>query len=114
MSKVVNPKTGFLFLPVNTNTDGTPVVAGEIVQYNLLWGTTSGGPYPNLYASNALTPDANGKLAVPIAALGKLANGDYFAVVQAQTKDGIVSANSSEVAFSISPTPATPTGFSIA
>lgn len=106
---VVNPTTF-------TITDPT-FVADEVTGMKLLFGRTSGGPYPtevDVPASD-ITAEVNGVVTGKIADLHlTLLGGIYYVVSEAVNSAG-VSANSPEYGpIQILPLPAAPTSFTMA
>ena len=110
------PKTLTLILPT-ANTDGSAVVAGEVTDVQIGFGTATGNY--TLVADDtafAAQTDANGVVTIPFTSLNEtLASGNWFAASRVKTAAGQVSGWSKEATFAIvPPTPNPPTGFSIA
>jgi hypothetical protein len=107
--------TTFSWTDPTTNTDGSPITAGEIQGYQLGIRPASGtaGTYPIL-----APPVASSAVNETLAATGELlAPGDYFAAVRAITAT-VDSAFSNEGAFNVPvpppPVPNPPVNFSVA
>ncbi len=94
-----------------TNTDGSPIAAGEITGYLLgLRNVAAPGSAPGTYPITAAVPA--GDTTAPLSMFGTLKPGDYAAAAQANGPND--SAWSAEALFTIAPIPAPPTGFSVA
>lgn len=109
------PKSVTLTLPT-ANTDGSTVVAGEIVDVQVGFGTATGN-YTLIADDTAFaTQTQNGVVTIPWASLNEnLGNGTWFAAARVKTKDGVSSAWSNEATFTIAPPqPNPPTGFTVA
>lgn len=104
---VLNPKTGF------TIAQGTSSFAAEqVTGATIVWGPTSGGPYPNtidVSASLVTSDEASGSILVP---LFPLPEGISYAVAAVSNAAG-TSVVSDEVGIQILAVPAAPT-FSVA
>jgi hypothetical protein len=100
-----NP-TLFHWSQPTTNTDNTPITAGEITGYNI--GIRQGGTagtYPTVIAVVGAST-----LTTPIPA--SLGSGIFTSAIQ--TDGPIKSAWSAEITFTIAATPNPPTGFGVA
>jgi hypothetical protein len=109
MTAVVNPT-------IFTITDPN-ITAQAVTSFRVLFGQTSGGPYPLVSADDAvtnLTRNADGSLSGTLASLNEqLAPGNWFAVAEAKNVSGY-STNSPEAAITIiPPVPSAPTGFTV-
>jgi hypothetical protein len=109
------PKTITLTLPT-TNTDGSSIPAGEIVDVQIGFGTIPGSYTLIADDSNFGAQTQNGVVTIPFGSLGEtLAVGTWYAAARVKTDQGIVSAWSNESSFTIAPPqPNSPTGFSVA
>lgn len=75
--------------------DASPILAGEIVNYKIYYGTTSGGPY-----SFSVTVAGN----VTSVTVTGLAKGTWYFVATATTTNGLESSYSTQVSKSVSGT----------
>jgi hypothetical protein len=114
------PSKNTLTLPTQ-NTDGSPVVAGEIVDVQIGFDQTShatdGADYKFIADdTNFAAETSNGVVTIPYAELNEsLAVGKWFCAARVKTSDGVTSAWSNEASFSIAPSvPLPPTNFTIA
>jgi hypothetical protein len=95
-------KTQAEFIPPTTYNDNvTPIPPGAIDKFVLSIGTTPGGPYPVSFPDTDITPNAEGKIVVPLDVLGVLAPNTYYGVVYAHTAAGQQSAPSNEDSFTV-------------
>ncbi len=94
-----------------TNTDGSPIAAGEITGYLLgLRNVNAPGSAPGVYPVTASVPA--GDTSAPLSVFGTLKSGSYAAAAQANGPND--SAWSTEATFTIAPVPAAPAGFIVA
>lgn len=104
-----------LTLPT-TNTDGTPIAAGDLVDVQVGFGTTSGNY--TLIADDTVfgTQTVDGVTTIPFASLNEnLGFGTWFAASRVKNAEGQVSAWSNEASFVIAaPVPNPPAGFTVA
>lgn len=107
-----NPTT-FTWTDPTANTDGSPIVPGEITGYNLgIRVTSAPGSAAGIYPINVPVAGAAAASALLSAISPVLVPGSYAAAVE--TVGPVNSAWSSEVAFTIAPpTPAAPTGLTV-
>lgn len=108
-----NP-TQFSWADATTNTDGTPLVAGEITGYNIgVRSTTAAGSVAGVYPMLTKVTDPAATKEALNALTPILVPGSYAAAIQ--STGPIDSAWSTETTFSIvPPTPSSPTNFSVA
>jgi len=109
------PKSVTLTLPTQ-NTDGTTIAAGDIVDIQVGFGTSSQN-YTLVADDTAFaTQTQNGVVTIPWATLNEnLGFGTWFAASRVKNAEGQVSAWSEEASFNIAPpVPNPPTGFSVA
>ncbi len=114
---MAQPKTLTLTLPT-TNTDGTAITSGELVDVDVGYGTTS-GVYSTIVEEAMTTVDPANTPLVSFAwsALNQptLVPATYYFAARMKSNAGIVSAWSNEAQFIVvPPTPSAPTLFTIA
>lgn len=110
----LNPNTAaWTWVDATTNTDGSPLTAGEVTGYNIGVGPASipaGGIYPINIPVDGPTATQEAFSAAVATAATMLKPGTYFSAVQ--SVGPVNSAFSNEFEFQISqPVPAAPTGF---
>lgn len=89
--------TKFTWVAPTTNTDGSPIVAGEITGYNLVLRTADSSPGVYSISVPIADPAATEE---PLAAIRSLlVVGSYFAAIQ--TVGPVASAFTGEVPFSV-------------
>ena len=94
-----------------TNTDGSPIAAGEITGYLLgVRDTNAAGSAAGVYPTTAAV--GAGVTTAPLSVFGALKAGSYAAAAQANGPND--SAWSAEALFTITEVPAAPTGFIVA
>lgn len=119
----MQPTTVTLTLPT-ANTDGTPIAAGELVDVEVGYGSTSAGGNPSFTYANvvdevlsAVDPTATPTVTFPWSDVtsAALPVGVTYIAVRMKTAAGTVSAWSSEAQWTVAaPVPNPPTGFSVA
>lgn len=121
---MTQPTTFTVTLPT-TNTDGSAIVTGELIDLDIGFGPASNGGngafvYPTIIedALTALPAPANGVLTVPWADIAPkpplLPPGISFIAVRVKASDGDFSAWSNEGQFDNTVTPNPPMGFTVA
>jgi hypothetical protein len=85
-----------------SNTDGTPLAAADIRQIDLGLGTTS-GQYPTIVADTTFAPGENGLSDEALSRFGVLPPGTYFLAARTVSRQGIMSAWSEQVSFTVEP-----------
>jgi hypothetical protein len=110
---VTNP-TQFTWTDPTTNTDGTPITAGEVTGYTLgIRSTTASGSVAGTYPITAQVSGASATNEL-LSALGTVLKPDTYAAA-IQTAGPVPSAFTNEVTFTIEPPqPNPPTSFSVA
>lgn len=97
-----------------SNTDGSPLAISDIKQIDIGLGTTT-GQYPTIFADTTFTPDGDGFSDEPLSRFGNLAPGTYFLAARTVSNQGIMSAWSEQVSFTVEPpVPNPPTALSVA
>jgi hypothetical protein len=95
----VTPRTFSAVVTISAPTqyvDGTSLPASQISQYTVNYGTTTGGPYPNIMNIYSV----NGVIPTTVTVTG-LTVGTWYFVVTATATNGMVSANSNEASKNI-------------
>jgi hypothetical protein len=107
-----NP-TQFTWTDPTTNTDGSPIVAGEITGYMIgIRSTTAAGSVAGTYPITAIVAGATAANEL-ISALGTVLKADSYAAA-IQTMGPVNSAFTAEIIFSIAAlTPNPPANFSV-
>lgn len=108
-----NP-TVFSWTPPTTNTDGTPIAAGEITGYSVgVRDVAAAGSVAGTYTSFDMAPATATSATIAGLVPALKVPGSYAAAVQAVGP--VDSAWTAEVTFSlVAPTPSAPTGFTVA
>lgn len=106
----MNP-TKMSWVDPTTNTDGSPIAAGEITTYLLgVRDVNAAGSVAGVYPTTASVPATD--TTAPLSVFGVLKAGSYAAAAQADGPND--SAWSAEATFTIVEVPNAPTGFTVA
>lgn len=109
------PKSVTLTLPT-TNTDGSTIASGDLVDVQVGFGTASGN-YTLIADDTAFASQTQGGVVtIPWSTLNEnLGFGTWFAAARVKNAEGKTSGWSNEATFDIAaPIPSPPTGFSVA